>query len=86
MVLVDITQRKNANASGTVIPQQLRDNEPLCNVQPPFHKHDTTGSERHTYTGPTHSVNGVGFFAFYFPSFQLMLPFAPSFLASLELG
>lgn len=29
--LVDITQHKNANASGTVIPQQLRDNEPLCN-------------------------------------------------------
>lgn len=31
VVLVDITQHKNANASGTVIPQQLQDNEPLCN-------------------------------------------------------
>lgn len=29
--LVDITHHNNANASGTVIPQQLRDNEPLCN-------------------------------------------------------
>lgn len=60
VVLVEITWHKNANAIGTAIPQQLRDSQPLYNVYTLcLDKHDTTGSERHTHTGPAHSVNGI---------------------------
>lgn len=80
---------QNANATGTVIPQQLQVSQPLYNVcTQRLNKHDTTRSERHTQAcWPTQSTNGVFCLRFFFIySIKVLAFYSFSEATVLELG
>lgn len=78
VALVEITRRKNANASGTTIPQQLRDSQPRQTW------HDRKLKD--THTRPTHSLNGIFCLRFFIYSIKLLVFCSFHEAAELELG